>query len=68
MTNLTFVFIRLQKLCARKSWNDALDSSKGNRLKGIEREQAFLQLGQVRNCKAHLFLPFPFRFVSKQCF
>ncbi|XP_015775080.1 PREDICTED: GTPase-activating Rap/Ran-GAP domain-like protein 3 [Acropora digitifera] len=34
------------KLCARKSWNDALDSSKGNRLKGIEREQAFLQLGQ----------------------
>ena len=37
----------LQKLGARKSWNDVLDSSRGNRRKGMEREQAFLQFGQV---------------------
>lgn len=37
-----------QKLGARKSWNDVItDSSRGNSRKGIEREQAFLQLGQV---------------------
>ena len=37
----------LQKLGARKSWNDVLDSSRGNRRKGMEREQVFLQFGQV---------------------
>ena len=45
------VLFRLQKLGARKSWNEALDSSRGNRRKGMEREQAFLQLGQVTSCK-----------------
>ncbi|XP_068729084.1 GTPase-activating Rap/Ran-GAP domain-like protein 3 [Montipora capricornis] len=35
-----------EKLVAQKSWNDALNSSRGNRRKGMEREQAFLQLGQ----------------------
>ena len=48
----------LQKLGARKSWNDALDSSRGNRRKGMEREQAFLQLGQVRNWEASFFAIF----------
>lgn len=36
-----------EKLGARKSWNDVItDQSRGNRRKGMEREQAFLQFGQ----------------------
>lgn len=40
-----------EKLGARKSWNDVLDSSRGNRRKGMEREQAFLQFGQSLKLK-----------------
>ncbi|KAL9988754.1 hypothetical protein ACROYT_G003237 [Oculina patagonica] len=41
-----------EKLGARKSWNDVItDSSRGNRRKSMEKEQAFLQFGQSLKLK-----------------